>query len=132
MRAVCVGMLLIAMTVAGCASSSGESYAATGYNFASLDKVAIVEVTGRVYGDAAKNLQRQREGLVLEFQFGPDVSSHNADIDHPDAGIDAGIAPKSHCRFSPKAFIDTFYGETKMRFTEQLDSVPQHQCRIRV
>ena len=55
MRAVCVGMLLIAMTVAGCASSSGESYAATGYNFASLDKVAIVEVTGRVYGDAAKN-----------------------------------------------------------------------------
>jgi len=55
MRAVCVGMLLMAMVVAGCASSSGESYAAVGYDFASLDKVAIVEVTGRVYGEGAKN-----------------------------------------------------------------------------
>ncbi len=55
MRAVCAGMLLMAMAVAGCASSSGESYAAVGYNFGGLDKVAIIEVTGRVYGDAAKN-----------------------------------------------------------------------------
>jgi hypothetical protein len=55
MRAVCVGVLLTAVMVAGCASSSGESYAAAGYNFANLDKIAIVEVTGRVYGDAAKN-----------------------------------------------------------------------------
>ncbi len=55
MRAVCMSMLLLAMIVAGCASSHGESYAAAGYNFGNLDKVAIVEVTGRVYGDAAKN-----------------------------------------------------------------------------
>jgi hypothetical protein len=55
MRAVCVGVLLTAVMVAGCASSSGESYAAAGYNFANLDKVAIVEVTGRIYGEAAKN-----------------------------------------------------------------------------
>ena len=55
MRAVCVGLLLTAMTVAGCATSHGESYASAGYNFANLDRVAIVEVTGRVYGDAAKN-----------------------------------------------------------------------------
>jgi hypothetical protein len=55
MRAVCVGMLLTAMTVAGCASSHAESQAAVGYNFANLDRVAIVEVTGRIYGDAAKN-----------------------------------------------------------------------------
>lgn len=55
MRAVCVSVLLVALAVAGCASSSGESYAAVGYNFANLDKVAIVEVTGKVYGDAVKN-----------------------------------------------------------------------------
>lgn len=56
MRAVCVSMLLTAMTVAGCASSHAESFAATGYNFANLDRVAIVEVTGRaIYGEAAKN-----------------------------------------------------------------------------
>lgn len=55
MRAVCISMLLTALAVAGCATSSGESYAAAGYDFSSLDKVAIVEVTGRVYGDAVKN-----------------------------------------------------------------------------
>jgi hypothetical protein len=41
--------------VAGCASSAGESYALAGYDFTSLQKVAIVEVTGRVYGDAVKD-----------------------------------------------------------------------------
>jgi hypothetical protein len=48
-------VLLVALAAAGCASSHGESYAATGYDFSNLDKVAIVEVTGRVYGDGAKN-----------------------------------------------------------------------------
>lgn len=56
MRVVCMSMLLLALTVAGCASSSGESYAAAGYDFSNLDKVAIVEVTGRaVYGESVKN-----------------------------------------------------------------------------
>src|SRR4030042_1302172 len=55
MRTVCVSMLLLAVMVAGCATSSGESDAAAGYDFGNLDKVAIVEVTGRVYGDAVKN-----------------------------------------------------------------------------
>lgn len=55
MRAVCMSMLLIALTVAGCASSRGESYAVAGYDFGNLDRVAIVEVTGRVYGEAVKN-----------------------------------------------------------------------------
>jgi hypothetical protein len=48
-------MLLMAMVVAGCASSHAESQTASGYNFANLDRVAIVEVTGRVYGEGAKN-----------------------------------------------------------------------------
>jgi hypothetical protein len=55
MRAVCVSMLLMAMTVAGCASSHAESQAAVGYNFGNLDRVAIVEVSGRIYGEAAKD-----------------------------------------------------------------------------
>jgi hypothetical protein len=48
-------VLLVALAAAGCASSHGESYAATGYDFSNLDKVAIVEVTGKVYGDGVKN-----------------------------------------------------------------------------
>lgn len=55
MKNACLCTLLGALLVAGCASSEGESYATAGYNFAGLEKVAIVEVTGRVYGDAVKN-----------------------------------------------------------------------------
>jgi hypothetical protein len=55
MKAVWVGMLLIASVVAGCASSEGESYAMAGYDWPGLERVAIVEVTGAPYGEAVKN-----------------------------------------------------------------------------
>ena len=55
MRSACLCTLMAALLVAGCASSEGESYATAGYDFSSLDKVAIVEVTGKIYGDVAKN-----------------------------------------------------------------------------
>lgn len=55
MKAVCIGLLLTTMVLAGCASSEAESQAAIGYDFSALDRVAIVEVTGRIYGEAVKN-----------------------------------------------------------------------------
>lgn len=55
MKAVLVGVLLTALAVAGCASSEAESQAVAGYDFSGLNKIAIVEVTGRVYGEAVKN-----------------------------------------------------------------------------
>ena len=55
MKAVCSSVLLALVAVAGCASSETDSVAVAGYDFSGLDKIAIVEVTGRVYGDAAKN-----------------------------------------------------------------------------
>lgn len=55
MKSMCLCMLLSALLVAGCASSKGESYAVAGYDFGGLNKVAIASVTGRVYGEAAKN-----------------------------------------------------------------------------
>jgi len=55
MRTVCIGVLLSALVIGGCASSKGESYVKAGYNFANLEKVAIVEVSGAVNGDAAKD-----------------------------------------------------------------------------
>ncbi|NLH41041.1 MAG: glycine zipper 2TM domain-containing protein [Planctomycetes bacterium] len=55
MKAVWAGVLLTALALAGCASSDAESQAVAGYDFGKLDKIAIVEVTGRVYSDAAKN-----------------------------------------------------------------------------
>ncbi len=55
MRAVCVCTLLAALIVGGCATGKGESYAKAGFNFSGLDKVAVLEVSGAVRGDAAKN-----------------------------------------------------------------------------
>lgn len=55
MKTVSVVVLLAALAVAGCASSQGESQSVAGYDFTRIDKIAIVEVTGRVYGEAAKN-----------------------------------------------------------------------------
>jgi len=55
MKAVWIGVLLTVVAAAGCASSEAESQAVVGYDFGKIDKIAIVEVTGRVYGDAAKN-----------------------------------------------------------------------------
>jgi hypothetical protein len=46
---------LAALIVGGCASGKGESYSLVGFNFAELDKVAILEVTGAVAGDTVKN-----------------------------------------------------------------------------
>jgi hypothetical protein len=55
MRTVCVCTLLAALVVGGCATGKGESYSRAGFNFATLDKVAVLDVTGAVRGDAVKN-----------------------------------------------------------------------------
>jgi TolB-like protein len=55
MRTALVGVLLTLVAAAGCASSQGESQAVMGYDFSKIDKVAIIEVTGRVYGETVKN-----------------------------------------------------------------------------
>ncbi len=55
MKTVCICILSVALYVGGCASQKGESYALAGFNFAELDKVAILEVTGAVHGETVKN-----------------------------------------------------------------------------
>jgi len=55
MKTVCMCTLLAALFVGGCATGKGESYTRAGYDFGQLNKVAIVEVSGAVAGDAAKN-----------------------------------------------------------------------------
>lgn len=55
MRPVLAGVLLSILAAAGCSSSTAESQAVAGYDFGKIDKIAIVDVTGRVYGEAAKN-----------------------------------------------------------------------------
>ncbi len=55
MRTVLAGALLSLLAAAGCGKTNAESQAVAGYDFGRIDKIAIVEVTGRVYGEAAKN-----------------------------------------------------------------------------
>ncbi len=55
MRTVLAGVLLSMLAAAGCASTHVESSAAMGYDFGKIDKIAIVDVTGRIYNEAAKN-----------------------------------------------------------------------------
>ena len=55
MRTVCLCTLLAALVAGGCATGKGESFVRTGFDFGKLDKVAVIEVSGAVRGDAAKN-----------------------------------------------------------------------------
>jgi hypothetical protein len=55
MRTVLAGVLLSMLAAAGCSSSKAESTAVAGYDFGKIDKIAIVDVTGRIYNEAAKN-----------------------------------------------------------------------------
>ena len=55
MRTVCICTLLAALMVGGCATGKGESYSKVGFNFAEIEKVAILEVSGAASGDAVKN-----------------------------------------------------------------------------
>lgn len=55
MRMLCVYMTLAALMVGGCATGKGESYSRAGFNFATLNKVAVLEVSGAVRGEPVKN-----------------------------------------------------------------------------
>ena len=55
MRTICLCTLAAALFAGGCAASKGESYTRAGYEFSRVDKVAVIEVTGRVRGEPVKN-----------------------------------------------------------------------------
>ncbi|MHC5082624.1 MAG: hypothetical protein ACYTET_01615 [Planctomycetota bacterium] len=49
----CLAVIALSISLFGCRST--ESYHRKGYDFYSIDKIAIVEVTGAVSGEAVKN-----------------------------------------------------------------------------
>jgi hypothetical protein len=132
MRTVCVCVLLSALLVAGCASSKGESYATAGYDFSRLDKVAIVSVTGQVYGEAAKTaisddftmelikkgyaviLRSEMQALLKEQEF--QASGITSDQDAARAGRILNV-PAVVLISIPK------YGKEKMEMTAKLVEV---------
>ena len=55
MKAFCLFLLSVGLLVVGGCAATGESYVREGFDFSNIDKVAIVEVSGAVYGEPAKN-----------------------------------------------------------------------------
>jgi hypothetical protein len=55
MRTACICTLLTALIVGGCATGKGESYVQADYDFSKVTKIAVVEVSGAVRGEAVKN-----------------------------------------------------------------------------
>ena len=56
MRTVLAGVLLSMLAAAaGCGQANAESQAVVGYDFGRIDKIAIVDVNGRIYNEAAKD-----------------------------------------------------------------------------
>ncbi len=55
MRTVLAGVLLSMLAAAGCATTKADSQAAIGYDFGKIDKIAVVDVGGRVYNQAVKD-----------------------------------------------------------------------------
>jgi len=56
MRTVWAGVLLtMVAAAAGCGTTNADSQAVAGYDFGRIDKIAIVEVGGRIYNEAVKN-----------------------------------------------------------------------------
>jgi hypothetical protein len=56
---------LAALLVGGCASGKGESFVRTGYDFGTVEKVAVIEVSGAVQGEAVKNQISDFFGMEL-------------------------------------------------------------------
>ena len=132
MRVVCVSMLLVAMTVAGCASSRGESYAAAGYNFANLDKVAIVEVTGRIYGDAVKNqianmfvMELMKKGYTVVERSQVKTLLKEQEFQASDLASDQGAAKAGKILNVPAVLMIDIpkYGNEKMSMSAKLIDV---------
>ncbi len=99
MKTVWVGMLLTTLAVAGCASSDAESQAVAGYDFGKIDKIAIIEVTGRVYGDTVKNqisnlftMAMMKKGYVFIARQEVKALLKEQDFQASDLTTDAGAA----------------------------------------
>ena len=55
MKTVCLCILLTGLVAGGCASSTGQSTVRAGFDFSKIDKIAVIDVSGAVRGNAAKN-----------------------------------------------------------------------------
>jgi len=71
MRRICLALSVTALLVGGCAASKGESYVRLGYDFGKIEKVAVVQVSGAVRGEAVKdqiadffNMELMKRGFV--------------------------------------------------------------------
>ena len=65
MKPLSACLLCAALLVAGCASSEGESHMRLGYDFTKVEKVAVIDVSGAVAGEAVKDQIRDFFAMEL-------------------------------------------------------------------
>ncbi len=133
MRTVLVGVLLAAVAaVAGCASSEAESQAVVGYDFSAIDKIAIVEVTGRVYGDTAKNqisnlftLELMKKGYRFIERKDIKVLLKEREFQASDLTTAAGAAQAGRILNVPAVMLIDIpkYGDEKMEMSAKIIDV---------
>jgi len=132
MRTVLVGVLLTGLAVAGCASSKGESQAVVGYDFSKIEKVAIVEVTGRVYGEAVKNqigdyftFELMKRGYQVIERKNIKTLLKEQEFQASDITTDEGAAKAGKILNVPAVMLINIpkYGDEKMEMTAKLIDV---------
>lgn len=132
MKAVWIGVLLSAVAAAGCATSEAESQAVAGYDFAKIDKVAIVEVTGRVGSEAVKNqisnlftMALMKKGYTFIERKDVKALLKEQDFQASDLTTDAGAARAGQILNVPAVMIIDIpkYKGEKMDMTAKLVDV---------
>jgi len=132
MKAVWIGVLLSAVAAAGCATSEAESQAVAGYDFGRIDKVAIVEVTGRVGSEAVKNqisnlftMALMKKGYTFIERKDVKALLKEQDFQASDLTTDAGAAKAGQILNVPAVMIIDIpkYKGEKMDMTAKLVDV---------
>jgi hypothetical protein len=132
MRTVLAGVLLSMLAAAGCSSTHVESSAAMGYDWGKLDKIAIVDVTGRIYNEAAKNqvstlfaMKLMEKGYTLVDRKNVKALMKEQEFQASDLASKEGAARAGRFLNVPAVMIISIpeYHGGKMKVTAQITNV---------
>lgn len=109
-KSLCVLALLPVWLAVGCAS--GESVIRPGFDFSTIDKVAVVEVTGAIRGEATKNaiadyfaMELMRRGYIPVERHQVQALLEEQDFQRSDLTSNAGAAAAGRILNVPAVLI---------------------------
>lgn len=109
-KSLCVLALLPVWLAVGCAS--GESVVRPGFDFSTIDKVAVIEVTGAIRGETAKNaiadyfaMELMRRGYIPVERHQVQALLEEQDFQRSDLTSNAGAAAAGRILNVPAVLI---------------------------